>query len=444
MPFNPFNKEIGEPLAIDDLSELITRKVAEGLYVEYKSTFPSKEKIAQSIASFANSYGGWYIVGIEAEKVNNTPTKICGIALADYPDPISKVRDVIKAHVSPVPDIRPQVVQLDPNRVVLVVRIPARQDKPFISSNGRIYRRNADSSDPVFETDRYIIDRLYAEGREFAEDFEAFCSADNYAADMHRGWLQLFLAPYPEVTVTADVFLTEYAEKLLERSRLNRPIPLFGVDGITGNAPLVSSQPTHESVILRAADPAQLSSVSPSLEFFTDGRAKILIPLPFLPITIWEETEQIKSTAARDVLQSIYSETDDQFLSVRLIDVGTTVGSIGTLLSFYLEWLGDKSQITEFRTVVKIDGLQRTVPFFDSDEWGAHVKKVGLPMINRDHIRIPTRVKQAFFFRTDAPAPLLQMLCFVIGNALGLPSELQGAAFFQTYGLTAAETSGDQ
>ena len=67
MPFNPFTKEIHEPLAIDDLSELITRKVAEGLYVEYKSTFQSNEKTARSIASFANSYGGWYIVGIEAE-----------------------------------------------------------------------------------------------------------------------------------------------------------------------------------------------------------------------------------------------------------------------------------------------------------------------------------------------------------------------------------------
>ena len=326
---------------------------------------------------------------------------------------------------------------------MLVVRIPDRQDKPFISSNGRIYRRNADSSDPVYETDRYIIDRLYAEGREFAEDFEAFCSADNYAADMHRGWLQLFLAPYPEVAANADIYMTEHAEELLERSHLNRPIPLFGVDGITGSAPLVSSQPTHESVILRAVDPAKLASVSSSLELFIDGRAKILIPLPFLPLTIWEQTEQIKSTAARTVLQSIYNDTEDRFLSIRLIDVGTMIGGIGTLLSFYLEWLGDKSQITNFRTVVKIDGVERTVPFFDSDEWGAHVKKFGLPIVNRDHIRIPTRTKQAFFFNTDARMPLLQLLCFVIGNALGLPSELQGAAFFQTYVPIAPENSGE-
>ena len=56
----------------------------------------------------ANSYGGWYIVGVEAEKVINTPTNLCGIKLLDYPDPLSKVRDVAKAHISPIPAMRPQ------------------------------------------------------------------------------------------------------------------------------------------------------------------------------------------------------------------------------------------------------------------------------------------------------------------------------------------------
>ncbi|MEO1341679.1 MAG: ATP-binding protein, partial [Cyanobacteria bacterium J06635_13] len=65
MTYNPFDKLPTEKLTIEDLNQLLTKSVAEGYYVEYKSEFVKNEKIGWSISSFANTYGGWYFVGVE-------------------------------------------------------------------------------------------------------------------------------------------------------------------------------------------------------------------------------------------------------------------------------------------------------------------------------------------------------------------------------------------
>lgn len=67
MAYNPFDVLAGEPLTPEELQKLVSRSVAEGYFVEYKSMPPTNEKMGRSIASFANTYGGWYIVGVTTE-----------------------------------------------------------------------------------------------------------------------------------------------------------------------------------------------------------------------------------------------------------------------------------------------------------------------------------------------------------------------------------------
>ena len=97
MPLNPFDKRIGEKLESNDLQVLISNNVAEGYFIEYKSKFPSNKKIAKSIASFANTLGGWLFVGIKADKKHNNAENICGFKIEDNPDPIDKIREIIIA-----------------------------------------------------------------------------------------------------------------------------------------------------------------------------------------------------------------------------------------------------------------------------------------------------------------------------------------------------------
>src|SRR5438876_12398434 len=98
--YNPFEKPIDQ-LGEGDLATLISNEVAEGYYVEYKSTPPSKTKIGHSIASFANTYGGWYIIGVRSD-ANNVASATDGFARSELPDPIATIRDVLKTHVDPI------------------------------------------------------------------------------------------------------------------------------------------------------------------------------------------------------------------------------------------------------------------------------------------------------------------------------------------------------
>src|SRR5437016_5394889 len=102
MAYNPFDKPVREPLDARDLQQLVERSVAEGYYVEFKREPPSNDKIGHSLASLANSYGGWYIVGVETDE-HNIAKDICGFDTGHIPDPISKVRDIARSHIDPTP-----------------------------------------------------------------------------------------------------------------------------------------------------------------------------------------------------------------------------------------------------------------------------------------------------------------------------------------------------
>jgi predicted HTH transcriptional regulator len=167
MAYSPFKKSIRETLTPDDLQVLVTDSVAEGYFVEYKGTLLDSKKIAKSIASFANTYGGWYIVGVTTDG-HNVAQNIPGFSLDDHHDPIASVRDSIRSGIDPVPVFFSQVVTLAPKQVVLVVYVPGEQDTPFITRDGRIYRRVSDSSDPIPENQRSAVDRIVDQGRERA------------------------------------------------------------------------------------------------------------------------------------------------------------------------------------------------------------------------------------------------------------------------------------
>lgn len=120
MPYNPFDKPLGEALQAEDLQMLITRQVAEGYYIEYKREMSSTTKIARSLASLANTYGGWCIVGIETNQ-HNVATTVSGFDPTSCNDPISVVRELVKHHIDPIPIFFPQVVILGTGNLVLAI-----------------------------------------------------------------------------------------------------------------------------------------------------------------------------------------------------------------------------------------------------------------------------------------------------------------------------------
>ena len=162
--YTPFSKDPTERLEEADLTTLVTQSVAEGYYVEYKRELPAAPKIAKSIAAFANTYGGWYLVGVKTDQ-HNVAISIDGFLSEESHDPIAVIRDAVRHHIDPVPLLFPQVVPLSGNRLACVVYVPGNQATPYVTKDGRIYRRTSDASEPVAENNRYALDELVERGR---------------------------------------------------------------------------------------------------------------------------------------------------------------------------------------------------------------------------------------------------------------------------------------
>ncbi len=226
MPFSPFKKSIREPLTPEDLQALIADSVSEGYFVEYKSILPASNKIAKTIASFANTYGGWYIVGVTTDE-HNVAQHIAGFSLDDCHDPIASLRDSIRSGIDPVPVFFPQVVTLAPKRAVLVVYVPGEQDTPFITKDGRIYRRVSDSSEPKPETQRPAVDYLVEQGRDHARAFQQFCQDPRTFSNGEAStpWVNIFLSPYPLGMIERFELTSQGGlERLLKHSQETIPL----------------------------------------------------------------------------------------------------------------------------------------------------------------------------------------------------------------------------
>lgn len=444
MPYNPFEKQIGETLTIDDLQLLITRSVTEGYFVEYKSQVQSNEKAAKSIAALANTYGGWYFVGVDADKTHNVATNICGFNIASCTDPIATIREIAKSRISPTPIFYPQVVNVTDTLVVLVVYVPDEQDTPFITSEGKIYRRVADSSDPVTEKDRYAVDRLYDRQRQHAKQFERFFRTTPVLfANDPNAWLTIALSPYPSGLLDKySLIYSENVEQLFLRSQ--QPLDLYIGDKVIGNTLLsfTSVQPTNDSLILRQVEHAHVASHSLTLELFVDGSARFLIPLQHCnPLTSYQALEGLKSLKAKEALQPLLEipSAQNQWLlpadTLRFFDIGQLWKVIFALLNFYIDWLGnDLVLIPDMKIAFRLQNARHCVPFLDMDEWGTHVKQFGLPVLFTDTIQVPDEPGKGFVHDVEGNGHhLWSVLGKEIALACGLAGNLILAAILHSF-----------
>lgn len=429
MTYNPFEKAVGESLQHEDLKILITRQVAEGYYIEYKREMPNSTKIARSLASLANTYGGWYIVGVETDE-HNVATAVSGFSPTSCHDPISVVRDLVKHHIDPVPIFFPQVITLDTGNLVLTIYIPDRQETPFITKDGRLYRRTYDSSDPVPETSRYAIDQLVERGKEVSKRFTSFSKDERtFSKSEEDGWLKIYISPYPFGLIEhPDIFSESVLEDLLKASRKAIQFPLFDDPEMTisGNIEFNAAYPTPSSVVLRQTNIQNEAFNSLSIELDTFSRAKIFIPLQRVQLKEYSLSSIRSSIVRQQILNRFKVEGEKYNTDLNFFDIGKIWLVIAVLANYYLEWLGESKILTGFQVALELDGVWRHVPFYDFDSWGEHVERFGLPVLMKNYVRFPEEEGKGRIISVDNN--LWIGLCLSVGLTCGLPPEFFASA----------------
>jgi hypothetical protein len=387
--YNPFEKRI-EELTLEDTKSLQSKQVKEGFYVEYKSVFvKDTTKIAHSIASFANTHGGWYFVGIDSD-TTNLPTSFSGFSMTDQPKPIEHIRDIIKDKVDPFPLYYTRLIELGNGNAILVVEIPESDETPHVTKDGKIYRRNAEGSDPVPESNRYVLDKLYEKSQNLQKEIERFCCREVVLskAEENNSYLEIYLMPYPLNRIEIDNFWEkDFVDKL--KQTMNDPTKIVFTEKMQmePQIPFNHVAASWKSIILRQVNPGNLRYVTLTFELSSNGNAKIIIPFMFLP----HDTER-DSPAWRKLISALEEEDASLF---HIIDGYKTLSIFVTLLQKYIDILRSQSWQEKILIAYHLENTWRNILFFDSDAFINHIVNFGVPICQRENGWIPRLEKRS-------------------------------------------------
>ena len=177
--FNPFEKPIKD-IDNSDLNKLIANNFSESLFVEYKSNCPQPKKIAKAISGFANSHGGYFLIGADKNCNNDElPTGFPGATNLPK-EPKEHIRQVCRDHISPMPLYHCKYLENPTTgHGILVIHVPESMDTPHINKDGKIYRRQSSGTDgeSIAETDRKTVDNLYEKGKKAKEYLDTYVGA---------------------------------------------------------------------------------------------------------------------------------------------------------------------------------------------------------------------------------------------------------------------------
>lgn len=210
------------------LSQLRTKhlqvlcRVAEGWHVEYKSLLPNARVLAKSISAFANTYGGWLFLGIE-EKGKSDPVAKCfpGLSSETVDRRAQRIRDAVAAHLNPIPFFDMRILRgpnaelnLAEGRAIVVIEVPESVTAPHLHSDGRIYRRVADGSEPRPETDRALLDQLRSRSEPTRKIVREWVKRDPEFSEAESN------APYLRLLLCSDPWFRRLPERLLSLSEV--------------------------------------------------------------------------------------------------------------------------------------------------------------------------------------------------------------------------------
>lgn len=269
--FSPFRDADGTPKALaevtwEDLSQLAD--LDEGFVLEFKRDYnPSvQRKIPKIVASFANSRGGWLVVGISDDE-----HAVCPIARpqADFGQILG---ELCRRHVSPAPpfDARFLPDPADDARGVLVVRVDEGDFPPYIA-DGVVEIREGSTSGPA--TGAALVE-LYGKATGRRREIAEFCHRTVfYPAEGADG------RPLP----LFDLYLYRLGRTEAAASRDEVAVHVAAMrDAFSRQGATCHVSHAHDSLIIRTALPAGPLDVHSAIELFGDESMKLTVPAVLL------------------------------------------------------------------------------------------------------------------------------------------------------------------
>ncbi len=153
---------------MQDIKNLIKDQEPESKHLEYKGEMEGQEEkraINKAVCGFANADGGLFIYGINEDE-NKKHTLINGISLdgTSLDEKKRSILSTIEANIEPRVDVGIKGIELDDDKVVILIKVPKSWNAPHCikKNNGKIrsfYIRRDGSTNPMeFEEIKNMFD----------------------------------------------------------------------------------------------------------------------------------------------------------------------------------------------------------------------------------------------------------------------------------------------
>lgn len=388
MTYNPFGTVPLSELTASDLAVLA--EVPEGWFIEYKRDPCKAKDYAKEASAFANSMGGWIFVGIEEDSSTRKPDHGPGLQNSEATKLQDSARDAIFQNLSPSPKIELAVVRgpipalsVPSDRCVLVIHIPASQNTPHIHSSGKIYRRQADKSEPVEITDRSELDALYKRAKRMRSRIDTRL---NQGFD--RAWADAFDTPWLHCALTPDPKHSR-RPRLIKLSEFRKLI-------LSQHPGSISLPDVYSSALGFVArnhrEQAAPHGAALALEYGLDGSVYITIPLSSSSV---EEGHENRSFLNRNNgIRFINILKKSSLGSARVIDCTYIVTSLLGMHVHIQQILAAAEVSDKYLARVQMKNVFRCVPFFDSEAYLNFCIEHSIPIIHHGEFIIPSQRKQ--------------------------------------------------
>lgn len=349
-----------DKVTFDDLN--ILKSIEEGYIVEYKSTFDSsvKNKIPSIVTSFANSDGGWLILGItddthEINKIEEERT--------DFDVTINNKLE----NVTPKPKFETKFLKESEkdNDGVLLVYIYKGENTPYIA-NGTVYIRSGSSKTPI-KSDRATIDELYKRRDELRKRKEEFTKE---IIDINYDGPILNVYMYNPNCTNLKVIHNKKREQL---SKIKEKASILFPDSIV--------YPSLESVVIKNRDFIDLNTSTVYIEIFDNSNIKLSIPLGLLD-NIQKENAMSEITHLRTNYK-VEDLEEYNFINGNMV--------FSTILNTFicLDNVFDENNIyiKEYEYVIEFENSDSTIFYWDTDNFKKTIKNNGIIGLNKDRFR---------------------------------------------------------
>ena len=367
----PFDKDLED---VPPAELQILRETHEGWYVEYKSDLSSNRVTAKSLSAFANQYGGLLFIGVSTVGGSNVADSFPGLPDPEVDGILGNIRNSSKDLLNPPVYYETRTFQgpideigLQQGQSIIAVRIPQGAETPYVHNDGRIYRRVADSSDPVHETDRSTLELLHDRRRRAHEKLETRIMHAPPVSESEEN------QPYIHFHILSDPYETMghwYSEGMDQFSETMRG----------GFLPFDNIFRSNEGFVAR-----QIGDNDPYYRLLTWEFSRKCHSLVTVPMNVIQEDGEHEVSLER----FLYQLKEAGYERPRVLDL-SHVMMLALSIAVRHRRLAHQAGISgPFYIKLHIQNAWRTIPFIDVDGFFRNTEEFGFPLVQGSDIVVP-------------------------------------------------------